>query len=494
MSLSNLRSYFLWTTVLACLWIAASSWLGLQLIGVLGSVVFMGLYVVAYHFFGRATNHDAHLFIFANSLYFQGFLLTVWALIISLLVWGAAGTVELVAGDVLSRIGIALITTFIGLGGRTLYIQFYESTDDVRVAAEFQLSDKSSKLAAELSQAINNVREARSELIEEIGAMREGIQAARKEQQKSAAATADALARVFHRNVNRAIEAITEPQAAHAAQLKSTTSALGKAAEYVAEAGSEIRESAKELNGASANQAAIFRELLAKQLEQLSEASEKTNQVVLDRVYQILDEFREKIQNFAIDESAITDSMRKSYQRIDPIIEEMRVAAEGSKTAIEQAQFTISSIAGKVEDVAAISEAAMKVSTALDNSGESMRMFESGIRSFSKELEDINAGVAKNNAEFGAEMTQTVKNLQTTSEMVREWEAMAAAVKSEIGTLAQNFRSINVVSSDVNAVFSDEAQVIMEKIKGTEQSIDELSKTLEEGARILADSVKQKNE
>jgi len=160
-----LRRAFVFALALGIAWVALvqfvvpSFWFVIA-----GPVAIMGAYVLYYEQgYGSDTVREQ----FADSLYYLGFLMTIVSLIASLA--PHAGDVSGVsAEEVLSRFGIALVTTLLGLGGRVYYSHFTTTVEEVSAEAQASLSDRTYEFISDLalcSESMRNVvRDIQAEL------------------------------------------------------------------------------------------------------------------------------------------------------------------------------------------------------------------------------------------------------------------------------------------------------------------------------------------
>ena len=107
--------------IIICQFVFGAAWLG-----VLCCVMLMIVYGVV---FVRVEHQSEQLTdLFADSLYYLGFLFTIVSLVSALLVFGNQD--QLSSDDVLWQFGLALVTTALGLGSRTYFGHFAARSDD----------------------------------------------------------------------------------------------------------------------------------------------------------------------------------------------------------------------------------------------------------------------------------------------------------------------------------------------------------------------------
>jgi hypothetical protein len=107
---------FLGTTLAGCIFEIAGSTLG----ACLSMLAYLGYGFVS-HETARASER------FADSAYYQGFILTLFALLLALTGKGAS---TLTSAEIIGKFGLAIWTTFIGMTGRILIIQFLTTGRD----------------------------------------------------------------------------------------------------------------------------------------------------------------------------------------------------------------------------------------------------------------------------------------------------------------------------------------------------------------------------
>jgi len=152
-------------------------------------IIVMILYFLWYK---DKTNLESQVEQFADSFYYMGFLFTLAALAISLIPWAFESS-QITPENVISKLGIALLTTIIGLGGRVYLTQFLVSEEEAIADIQKRLRDGSRSLAAELDLIVENFAEVRErasaqiqEMVEDGGkALKEGIDNATKSMSKS---------------------------------------------------------------------------------------------------------------------------------------------------------------------------------------------------------------------------------------------------------------------------------------------------------------------
>lgn len=138
---------------------------------------------------------------FADSLYFLGFLMTIVALIFSLIPY-ATNIDTLSAETVLSRFGIALLTTAFGLGGRVYYSGFGTSIDQISADTHTTLNERTQLLITEVTLAVDNVGTLRKNIEKELEAVSKSVSANLEAVSKSVSANLEAVTKSVSANVD----------------------------------------------------------------------------------------------------------------------------------------------------------------------------------------------------------------------------------------------------------------------------------------------------
>jgi methyl-accepting chemotaxis protein len=108
----------------------------------------------------RKAQNDASYDQMGDNCYYLGFMLTLIALSISLIRFGADGG-SLGDSGLVARFGISLLTTLLGLGARLIFIQFRLSDEiDASVDPEERLRSAIFDLSSEVKMTADNLREA----------------------------------------------------------------------------------------------------------------------------------------------------------------------------------------------------------------------------------------------------------------------------------------------------------------------------------------------
>jgi ABC-type transporter Mla subunit MlaD len=103
---------------------------------------------------------------FADSLYFLGFILTLWALLLAMtnLVGGGA---EITSRNIIEKFGIAITTTFVGMTLRILLIQMRSTASDQEEEARDSIAQYVIALNSEIAHALTEIKSFRVKAIEE---------------------------------------------------------------------------------------------------------------------------------------------------------------------------------------------------------------------------------------------------------------------------------------------------------------------------------------
>ena len=127
-----------------------------------GSELFAVIAMVAYFIVGMSNWRSLHsVERFADSIYYQGFILTLFALMLALT---GRGSHSLTSDMIIEQFGIAITTTFVGMTARILIIQFLTSATDVAEKITEDIGRYSQQLNAEIGKAVTSFREVRDTL------------------------------------------------------------------------------------------------------------------------------------------------------------------------------------------------------------------------------------------------------------------------------------------------------------------------------------------
>jgi methyl-accepting chemotaxis protein len=150
----NIRNFFIVFTVLGIVSIILVRSINIDSLAF--QMAIPAFVVVFYAFFifakGKNVIHTEQL---ADSVYYLGFILTLFALIFALYDMSK----DLTAGIIIPKFGIALVTTVVGIGIRVYVTQFVPTQEDVSEITEKQLTDTASNLKTHLDVSIKTFRD-----------------------------------------------------------------------------------------------------------------------------------------------------------------------------------------------------------------------------------------------------------------------------------------------------------------------------------------------
>ncbi len=165
----QLRGAFLTALVAGAGWIAVVDFLPISFwLVILGPLAIMAIYIFYYEQFSPSVSITDQ---FADSLYYLGFLMTIIALVAALIPY-ATNLSAISAEAVLSRFGIALLTTLVGLGGRVFYSQFSATFEQADADAQASLTEITQSFVTELVISTESIRDLRIKVEEEIDALK----------------------------------------------------------------------------------------------------------------------------------------------------------------------------------------------------------------------------------------------------------------------------------------------------------------------------------
>lgn len=128
----------------------------------------MAIYIFYYEQFSPSVSITDQ---FADSLYYLGFLMTIIALVAALVPY-STNLSAISAEAVLSRFGIALLTTLVGLGGRVFYSQFSATPEQADADAQASLMEITQSFVTELVISTESIQNLRIKVEEEINALK----------------------------------------------------------------------------------------------------------------------------------------------------------------------------------------------------------------------------------------------------------------------------------------------------------------------------------
>jgi hypothetical protein len=134
-----------------------------------GSQIFAGGAMLVYLGFGfgfrdKTTNYER----FGDSTYYQGFILTLFALLVALT---GKGVDKLTSDAIINQFGLAIITTFIGMSGRIIIIQFFTSAADLTDDVKKSVAEYITGLNREIAGTLAEIKKLRETLLESSSAI-----------------------------------------------------------------------------------------------------------------------------------------------------------------------------------------------------------------------------------------------------------------------------------------------------------------------------------
>jgi hypothetical protein len=102
---------------------------------------------------------------FADSVYYQGFILTLFALLIALT---GRGATTLTSDGIINQFGLAIWTTFVGMFGRILIIQFLTTARDQDEEARQSIADYINELNREIETTLSQLRTFRESVVNSV--------------------------------------------------------------------------------------------------------------------------------------------------------------------------------------------------------------------------------------------------------------------------------------------------------------------------------------
>jgi len=233
----SLKTWFLITFVAGAVAMIVEYLVGVPFVGLVGSLVSMGIYMSVGQ---RRRAREIGVQQFADSVYYQGFLFTLFALVLALIKVAASGLLDPL--QVASQFGIALVTTLVGLTLRVYLTNFRNTVEDTYQRTEEALERAFQRLRSDLDEvSINLVQqssflklsmERTSQVTEET--MKGLISEMRDSLSQAVAATNEALIESTEALKMAATQMTTNMQSAH-------STALTKLVENT-EAGAELLE------------------------------------------------------------------------------------------------------------------------------------------------------------------------------------------------------------------------------------------------------------
>lgn len=181
---------------------------------------------------------------FADSLYYMGFLWSLFSLLAAFVIWPAP---KLTADAVITAFGYALMATFCGMLLRLMTLQFQDTVSDrVRLAQETidrrvaaltqQLNDATLEISAFRDRAANDLGATLYDLVQSLAAVREKIA---DQHLRMAKATSEGFESSL-REILRRLSAIHIPQDILSAEVGKLVAALGKQGDHFAKAAQRL--------------------------------------------------------------------------------------------------------------------------------------------------------------------------------------------------------------------------------------------------------------
>lgn len=238
---------------------------------------------------------------FADSFYYLGFLFTLGALAVSLIPW-AFDSVAITPESVISKLGIALLTTIIGLGGRVYLTQFLASEEEAIADIQKKLRDGSRALAAELDLIVENFRDIRKKGSAELEAM---IEQSSQTMQKSIVAASAGLSKSLE-DFNSAVKDLSF-------DLKSTKTTVSDFRVSLSSTSASANQLMQEL-GTLANLAGTYQDRFKATLDGLNSISTST-EAFLNKL-ESLDDASSKFENLSQVTSQLTQAINKAAQAL----------------------------------------------------------------------------------------------------------------------------------------------------------------------------------
>jgi hypothetical protein len=125
------------------------------------------LAVLAYAIAGTAiTRNETNIERFVDSLYYMGFLFTIWGLFFAFGPW-AENVENLSSKTIITQFGIKLITTVIALTARILIVQLRTSSSEQIDEPHIALAQMAETMSLEIKQSVGTFREARDQILAE---------------------------------------------------------------------------------------------------------------------------------------------------------------------------------------------------------------------------------------------------------------------------------------------------------------------------------------
>jgi DNA repair exonuclease SbcCD ATPase subunit len=207
------------------------------------TMLVVGALLAAYAAYGYSVKNK-NTVRFADSLYYMGFLWSLFALLAAFVIWPAP---KLTADTVLTAFGYALVATFCGMLLRLLTLQFQETVSDRIVLAEEtidrrvaaltqQLNEAAVEISAFRERAANDLGATLYDLVQSLAAVREKIA---DQHLRMAKATSEGFESSLREILGR-LSAIHVPQDMLTAEVGKMVAALGRQGEHFAKAAQRL--------------------------------------------------------------------------------------------------------------------------------------------------------------------------------------------------------------------------------------------------------------
>jgi hypothetical protein len=364
--LSPLNLCFLGTSIGG----AFSEWVGSPGLAVLCMLAFI--------IYGCAKRKSIDLERFADAAYYQGFILTLFALLLALT---GKGTQTITSDGIIAQFGLAIWTTFTGMSARIVIIQFFVSASDQEDEARESIAQYVTQLNDEIGNSLSQIRLFREKVLE------------------SATKINDDLAEEAKRSRKESTDAIKAAMAALVRSVEQTTAKLDTAVEKVTLRISELDLPEDALSGP---------------LARLAETLSGDLNLVKTELEQGARDFAGTMKaNVAVLESARSD-LGQLRVAIGQVNETVSAASQIASDAVAGAQAnlaTASSSAKGVEQLGRTAEALAlrltQLSGALDGKG---RSYAESLDRASAENKAVNDELANTVAAGVQKIAQAVRN------------------------------------------------------------------------------------
>lgn len=369
--LSPLNLCFLGTTVVG----AFSEWLGSPALAVVCMLAF-----IVYGSAKRKTLPSLERF--ADATYYQGFILTLFALLLALT---GKGSQTITSDGIIAQFGLAIWTTFTGMTARIVIIQFFTSASDQDDEARESIAQYVTQLNDEIGNSLTQIRAFRESVLE------------------SASKINDDLAEEAKRSRKESTDAVKSAMAALIRSVEQTTAKLDSAVETVATRIAELD---------------LPEDALSAPLARLAETLTGDLNVVKSELAQGAKDFAGTMKaNVAILEGAKTD-LGQLKIAIGQVNETVSAASRIASEAVSGAQAnlaTASNSAKGVEQLGRTAEALAlrltQLSGALDDKG---RSYAESLDRAAAETKAVNDELADTVADGVQKITRAIRNVRVT--------------------------------------------------------------------------------